>query len=132
MKHTPNMTTEQGKRKPPPASNALTSRLSSSSPSSPRRKTSPQVKSDQTAGTKQSRQSGRISYDNIPKVQHAGRPLEAAAILNDPRLKQVTGVHPRKLSSYSGLQPSRDELMRLQWVMNLPDPYPVKRPKGNF
>ncbi|OTA53327.1 hypothetical protein K449DRAFT_221387 [Hypoxylon sp. EC38] len=132
MKHTPNMSTEQRKSKPPPASNALTSRLSSSSSSSSRGKTSPQVKSSQTAGTKQSRQSGRISYDNIPKGQHPGRPLEAAAILNDPRLKQVTGVHPRKLSSYSGLQPSRDELMRLQWVMNLPDPYPVKRPKGNF
>ncbi|KAI0112770.1 hypothetical protein F4776DRAFT_339939 [Hypoxylon sp. NC0597] len=126
------MTAKQGKRKPPSASNVLTSRLPSTSSSAPRGKPSAQMKSSQTAGTKPVKQSGRISYDDIPKGQPHGRPLEAAAILNNPRLQQVTGVHPRKLSSYSGVQPSRDELMRLQWVMSLPDPYPVKRPKGNF
>ncbi|KAI1412315.1 hypothetical protein F5Y13DRAFT_45961 [Hypoxylon sp. FL1857] len=129
------MMIEQAKRKPPPpASNGLTSRLSPSSSSS-KGKTSAQVKTNQTAAATTSKsggRSGRISYDSMPKGTHCGRPLEAASILNNPRLQQVTGLHPRKLSWYSGLQPSRDELMRLQWVMNLPDPYPVKRPKGNF
>ncbi|KAI1400722.1 hypothetical protein F4819DRAFT_359960 [Hypoxylon fuscum] len=69
---------------------------------------------------------------SAPGRQQHGRPLEAAAILNNPRLQQVTGLHPRKASWWNGMQPPRDELARLQWVMSLPDLYPVKRPRGNF
>ncbi|KAI0901366.1 hypothetical protein F4806DRAFT_191457 [Annulohypoxylon nitens] len=72
------------------------------------------------------------SYDSIPKNQYPGRPLEAASILNNPRLQQVTGLLPRKAARWNGMRPPIDELIRLQWVMSLPDQYPVKRPKGNF
>ncbi|KAI0843616.1 hypothetical protein F5Y06DRAFT_7588 [Hypoxylon sp. FL0890] len=127
------MTTDQEKRKLSAALNGLTYGRSSPSSSSSRGKTSAQVKTGQIATTTNpGKQSGRTSYDSASRGQLSGRPLEAASILNNPRLQQVTGLHPRKLSWYSGLQPPRDELMRLRWVMNLPDPYPVKRPKGNF
>ncbi|KAI1091174.1 hypothetical protein F5B19DRAFT_286811 [Rostrohypoxylon terebratum] len=74
----------------------------------------------------------RSSYDSIPKNQYPGRPLEAASILSNPRLQQVTGLLPRKAARWNGMRPPIDELIRLQWVMSLPDQYPVKRPKGNF
>ncbi|KAI1139901.1 hypothetical protein F5Y05DRAFT_335454 [Hypoxylon sp. FL0543] len=125
--------TEQAKHKPPPALNGLTSRRTSPPSSLSRGKTSAQVKTSQMATrTNPGKRSGSISHDSASMGQHCGRPLEAASILNNPRLQQVTGLHPSKLSRYNSLQPSRDELMRLRWVMSLPDPYPVKRPKGNF
>ncbi|KAI1653666.1 hypothetical protein F4813DRAFT_247735 [Daldinia decipiens] len=88
------------------------------------------VPPSKTAPTKPENPTGRTGL-------HTGQPyhgqsLEAASILSHPRLQQVTGLHPRKVSWWKGAHPPRDELARLQWVMNLPDTYPVKRPKGNF
>ncbi|KAI1206151.1 uncharacterized protein F4807DRAFT_239264 [Annulohypoxylon truncatum] len=121
----------QAPKSPPPSS-------SSTSSSSPRAKSNSQTpKPGKTIpapapATKPGTQKGRISYDSMPKNQHPTRPLEAAAILSNPRLRQVTGLHPRKASWWKGVHPPMDELIRLQWVMSLPDAYPVKRPKGNF
>ncbi|KAI5917975.1 hypothetical protein F4810DRAFT_610024 [Camillea tinctor] len=58
--------------------------------------------------------------------------LEVRDILSHPRLQQATGMLPRKVGWWEGLELSRDELSRLQWAMSLPDVYPRKKPKGNF
>ncbi|XXG97451.1 hypothetical protein Hte_003752 [Hypoxylon texense] len=71
-------------------------------------------------------------HTSTSEQPHHSRPLSAAAILSNPRLRQVTGLHPRKAMWWNGLQPPPEELARLQWALNLPDAYPVKRPKGNY
>ncbi|KAI2611332.1 uncharacterized protein GGS25DRAFT_191219 [Hypoxylon fragiforme] len=94
--------------------------------------------------SKPSRASSRLYAPNPPKNHHhhhhqeqqhqqsRGRPLEAAAILGNPRLQQITGLHPHKLAWLQAMQPPRAELERLQWALSLPEPYPKKRPRGNF
>ncbi|KAI1506757.1 hypothetical protein F5X99DRAFT_404115 [Biscogniauxia marginata] len=62
----------------------------------------------------------------------SGPALTAKDILSHPRLQQATGMLPRKLRWWQGVEPPRDELVRLAWVMSLPDTYPRKKPKGNF
>ncbi|KAI4866556.1 hypothetical protein F4820DRAFT_245779 [Hypoxylon rubiginosum] len=123
-------TIQQAKRKAAQPSKA---QVTSSRPSFSGSKSSTPAQSHKsiTTATKsvQTRSSSHISTSGQP--QHS-RPLEAAAILSNPRLRQVTGLHPRKASWWNGLQPPADELARLQWVMSLPDVYPVKRPKGNY
>ncbi|KAI2602627.1 hypothetical protein GGR54DRAFT_491063 [Hypoxylon sp. NC1633] len=148
------MTTDQGKRKamppsitrnPKPLSSSSSSSSSSSlSPSSSRTTSSKRTTQAQphkptaapttTKPAKPSREPshGSKSQSEQHRSQHRGQPLEAASILNNPRLQQVTGLHPRKLSSWAGVRPPIDELARLQWAMSLPDVYPVKRPRGNF
>ncbi|KAI1457920.1 hypothetical protein F4805DRAFT_160432 [Annulohypoxylon moriforme] len=109
---------------------------SPSFPNSSRGKSSLQTpkpgKTVPTPAPKPGTQKGRSTHDSIPKTQHPSRPLEAASILNNPRLQQVTGMHPRKASWWNGMHLPIDELIRLQWAMNLPDVYPVKRPRGNL
>ncbi|KAI2467460.1 hypothetical protein F4781DRAFT_308811 [Annulohypoxylon bovei var. microspora] len=125
----------QEKRKAKPIFYGQAPRLSSSSSSSSSKgKHSPQLpKPEKTiAAPKPDGHKGRRSYESIPRSQHYGRPLEIASLLNNPRLQQVTGLHPRRTSWWNGTQPPIDELARLQWVMSLPDTYPGKRPKGNF
>lgn len=53
-------------------------------------------------------------------------------ILKHPRLREVTGLLPRKLSHLRDVEIPPDELYRLRWAMNLPEPFPSKRPRGNF
>ncbi|KAI1802351.1 hypothetical protein F4811DRAFT_405344 [Daldinia bambusicola] len=126
------MLTEQEKRRaalasrgrapvfsPPPASSRSNGAHASSSKTAS--KTTP--KTPETRSGKTSSPTGHL---------HHGPPLEAASILSNPRLQQVTGLHPRRLGWWKGVHPPRDELQRLQWVMSLPDTYPIKRPKGNF
>ncbi|KAI0593806.1 hypothetical protein F4775DRAFT_596873 [Biscogniauxia sp. FL1348] len=67
-----------------------------------------------------------------PVLQTEGPDLEACNILSHPRLQQATGMLPRKLGWWEGVEPPHDELMRLQWTMSLPDTYPQKKPRGNF
>ncbi|KAI1780746.1 hypothetical protein F4818DRAFT_15297 [Hypoxylon cercidicola] len=106
-----------------PSSKASSSGSKPSAPAQSHRPITTATKSGQT----------RINNHKSTSGQSQGsRPLEAAAILSNPRLRQVTGLHPRKASWWNGLQPPSEELARLQWVMSLPDVYPIKRPKGNF
>ncbi|KAI1388570.1 uncharacterized protein F4822DRAFT_250359 [Hypoxylon trugodes] len=72
------------------------------------------------------------NHDRAGRNQHCGPQLEAASILNNPRLRQVTGLPTHKLARWNGMRPPRDELLRLRWALSFPDVYPVKRPKGNF
>ncbi|KAI0385537.1 hypothetical protein F5Y04DRAFT_187354 [Hypomontagnella monticulosa] len=123
------MAPEQGKRKTAQSSNIRITKDSSTSSSSSKGKDGVQAEPRRGAA---SRLKLVDSYNSIPKEQRHGRPLEAANILTHPRLQQATGLHPRKLSWWSGLRPPKDELIRLQWAMSLPDRYPAKRPKGNF
>ncbi|KAI8958191.1 hypothetical protein F5Y11DRAFT_51319 [Daldinia sp. FL1419] len=83
-----------------------------------------------TASVKPENRGGRTSLPN--GQSHRARPLEPEAILSNPRLQQVTGLHPRKVSWWKAVHPPIDELARLQWAMSLPDAYPAKRPKGNY
>ncbi|KAI6093037.1 hypothetical protein F4821DRAFT_253784 [Hypoxylon rubiginosum] len=101
---------------------------SASKPSAPAQSHKPITTATRSAPTRSS------SHNNTSAQAQAqnGRPLEAAAILSNPRLRQVTGLHPRKATWWNGVQPPLDELARLQWVMSLPDVYPVKRPKGHL
>ncbi|KAI1632286.1 hypothetical protein F4809DRAFT_105368 [Biscogniauxia mediterranea] len=65
-------------------------------------------------------------------LQAGGPALEAFDILSHPRLQEATGMLPRKVGWWEGVEPPRDELRRLRWAMSLPDAYPRKKPKGNF
>ncbi|KAI0880107.1 uncharacterized protein GGS22DRAFT_99870 [Annulohypoxylon maeteangense] len=120
-----------------PPSHSQTPRRPPSSGTS-RQKSNPQTpkpgKTIPAPAPKLSTQRGRnpSSYNTIPQHQHHARPLEPASILSNPRLRQVTGMHPRKACWWNGMHLPKDELIRLQWAMTLPDVYPAKRPKGNF
>ncbi|KAI2624598.1 hypothetical protein GGS26DRAFT_204644 [Hypomontagnella submonticulosa] len=124
------MAPEQGKRKTTQSSNVRGTKSSSTPPSSA---------SKGQGGVQAESRKGAMSTlkpvdsnNSVPKEQYHGRPLEAASILTHPRLQQATGLHPRKLSWWRGVRPPKDELIRLQWAMSLPDRYPAKRPRGNF
>ncbi|KAI1381247.1 hypothetical protein F4677DRAFT_440461 [Hypoxylon crocopeplum] len=139
------MPTEQGERRaapaPAPASKAQPPRLSYSSAN---HRNGVQAQPRKTAAAtataaKPGKQTGKSGHEAVSRKgrhpghpSYPGRPLEAAAILSNPRLQQVTGLHPRRVSWWSGIRPPIDELSRLQWAMGIPDTYPVKRPKGNF
>ncbi|KAI0102482.1 hypothetical protein GGR51DRAFT_562655 [Nemania sp. FL0031] len=60
------------------------------------------------------------------------RPLRTRDILKNPRLQEVTGLLPRKLNLLGDVEIPPDELYRLAWAMTLPEPFPSKRPRGNF
>ncbi|KAK6955672.1 hypothetical protein Daesc_003315 [Daldinia eschscholtzii] len=130
---TSSMPTEQEKRRAALASKGLIPMFPPPPPSSSRGngvRASPSKTASKSMPTTRESSAGRTgSPAGQPQY---GQPLEAASILSHPRLQQVTGLHPRKLAWWKGVHPPRDELERLQWVMSLPDAYPVKRPKGNF
>ncbi|KAI1481427.1 hypothetical protein F4774DRAFT_50348 [Daldinia eschscholtzii] len=126
------MPTEQEKRRAALASRGRVP-MFPPPPSSPRgngKSASPSKTASKSMSTTRESLSGRTG--SAPGQPQHAQPLEAASILSHPRLQQVTGLHPRKLAWWKGVHPPRDELERLQWVMSLPDAYPVKRPKGNF
>ncbi|OTA98793.1 hypothetical protein M426DRAFT_17064 [Hypoxylon sp. CI-4A] len=129
------MPLELKKRKTASTSKPQTPRFPPSSPSStraPEGNESTQAKQSQTyAATQPSNQNDARGHTSASSSSQ--RPLEAAAILGNPRLREVTGLHPRKElpSWWSGMEPSQEELAQLQWALNLPDVFPVKRPRGN-
>lgn len=59
-------------------------------------------------------------------------PLKTRDILRNPRLQQVTGIFPGKADLWSGRELPPNELSRLAWAMTLPEPFPFKRPRGEF
>ncbi|KAI1132600.1 hypothetical protein F5Y10DRAFT_197449 [Nemania abortiva] len=64
--------------------------------------------------------------------KQSSRPLRTKDILKSPRLQEVTGLLPRKLNLLGDVEIPPDELYRLAWAMTLPEPFPSKRPRGNF
>ncbi|KAI1084892.1 hypothetical protein F5B20DRAFT_224370 [Whalleya microplaca] len=129
----PKMAIEQSKRRavptPPSHPSHASSHASSSKTSEGKRQQRPQ--SHKTTATTTKTQSSQNSREAVPGKQPHGA-LDAAAILNNPRLRQVTGLQTRKSGWWSNVKPPKEELARLQWVMSLPDTYPTKRPKGNY
>ncbi|KAI8630729.1 hypothetical protein F5Y19DRAFT_473846 [Xylariaceae sp. FL1651] len=71
----------------------------------------------------------RLGPDNQQKNPYA---LKAKDILKHPRLQQVTGFLPRNAKLWKDRELPADELSRLAWAMTLPEPFPSKRPRGNF
>ncbi|KAI1759055.1 hypothetical protein GGR53DRAFT_180061 [Hypoxylon sp. FL1150] len=125
-------TIQQAKRKTAQPSKVQT--LNTRPPSSASKPSAPVPAQSQKPITTATR-SSQTRSDGLGSTSaqaQCSRPLEAATILSNPRLRQVTGLHPRKAMWWTGVQPPLDELARLQWVMSLPDAYPVKRPKGNL
>ncbi|KAI0804969.1 hypothetical protein GGR55DRAFT_309229 [Xylaria sp. FL0064] len=59
-------------------------------------------------------------------------PLRTKDILSSPRLQQVTGLLPSKVDLWADRELPPDELYRLAWAMTLPEPFPMKRPRGEI
>ncbi|KAI0147135.1 hypothetical protein GGR57DRAFT_267024 [Xylariaceae sp. FL1272] len=58
--------------------------------------------------------------------------LKAKDVLKNPRVQQVTGLLPAKVSLWNDRELPPAELYRLAWAVTLPEPFPRKRPRGNF
>ncbi|GAW24897.1 hypothetical protein ANO14919_144920 [Xylariales sp. No.14919] len=64
------------------------------------------------------------------KEQQTFRRPRTRDILKHPQLQKVTGVLPRKVDLWDDRELPPDEIYRLAWAMTLPEPFPVKRPRG--
>ncbi|KAI1287190.1 hypothetical protein F5Y03DRAFT_124409 [Xylaria venustula] len=65
-----------------------------------------------------------------PELRPSDQARRTRAILNCPRLQQVTGLLPRNIDLWAERELPPSELRRLAWAMTLPEPFPRKRPRG--
>lgn len=67
--------------------------------------------------------SSRSAPSRQPSHAHTPK-LDTRAILSDPRLPQVTGILPHKISTWDGKKPPpADELALLRWTMSLEETF---------